>query len=292
MLLTKISSTCTLLILRAPKPNWKILDFTATEAKIIRVFREHGAGSVSALANAAKLPRSTVSSALRKLHKRGLIRRVSKGYASVWRLVKQTKLKEEFDEAATSLGVISETERRKRDTRDIFGVRVSKTSEVKIYRGVQHVPDVYRYWFINSGAKRIYGAETGGAVLSWLKYVPTKATNQMNEEIKENGIIVEGVVTEDIKDAYRAFAVHDSAWPHTFGGRMQAIRLVPNTLLRGNLEFLIAKDTVLLNNWDEQVVITIEDKSVASFFKSLYDALYETGKTFDQNAFIRGLIKE
>ncbi|MBI2618054.1 hypothetical protein HYW58_01220 [Candidatus Kaiserbacteria bacterium] len=273
------------------KDGWDIFDFTDAEAKTVHALKERGALSVSALSRVVNFPRSTVDDVLKRLHDRKMVRRVSKGYASVWRLTKPTQFEQELKEAAESLGVLSSVEKSKRDMRDLFGVRISEKSEVKIYRGVGNVVKVYLNSMARKDTGRIYAIQTASAALSWFEKVPGEITKKVNEGIKKSGVILEGVLTEDIKDVYRKFAEKDPDWPKAFGERMQAIRLVPKEWLKGNMEFFIFKNMAVMNNWTENMILTIEDENVASFLKSLYTFLYEAGKPFDQNEFVRGLIK-
>lgn len=275
------------------KDEWEIFDFTEAEAKIVHALKEKGTLSVSALSRAVKLPRSTVDDALKRLNERRLVRRVSKGYASVWRLVKPVQLAQEFNEVADSLGAISEAEQRRRDMRDVFGVRISETSEVKIYRGAENIVRVYINFFTRSGIDRVHAIQTAEAARSWLERMPPKFTKEVNEEIKKSGLVLEGVLTEDIKDIYRLFVERDPTWADAFGERpRQAIRLVSKEWLTGNMEFLISKKMVVMNNWPEDMIIVIEDANVALFLEKLYGFLFEAGKTFDQNEFVRNLVNE
>jgi len=269
------------------RDEWEILDFSEPEAKVVHALREKGPLSVSALARVAKLPRSTANYALRQLSERRLVRRVSKGYASVWRLVKPKKLERELEEAAEAFGIVDEKERIQEEA----GVRVSETSEMLIYRGAQHILKVYANIFLHSGAKRVRAVQTASAAEEWMKRVTLPVTSELNEVIKKSGVIVEAVLPEDITDVYRRFAHHDSTWARSFEGRTQAIRLVPQEWLSGKAEFFIFGDRVVLTNWQDETLMLVRDEHMVSFLKSLYTFMYEAGKPFDQNAFIRSLME-
>lgn len=131
--------------------------------------------------------------------------------------------------------------------------------------------------------------QTAASARSWFDHMPPAVTHEVNAFIKESNVIIEAVLPEDIKEAYRAFAEADPAFPESFGGRMQAIRLVPSEWLTGNIEFFLFKHTVVMNNWNEQTIMVVEDENIAAFLKSLYSFMHEAGKPFDQNAFVRSL---
>lgn len=267
--------------------EWELLDFTDAEAKVIHALLEKGAQSVSALARRAGLPRSTADSILRRLHERRIVRRVSKGYASVWRLVRPEKLKSEFERTADAFGIGDAKERIEKE----IGVKVSENTEVHVYRGIDIVLEVY--WHLLDSVhreERIYAIETAEAVRDFRQCVEPQKAIAFTRFISSRKIIIEAVFPESITDAYREFARENPKWAETFVPRMQATRVVPDALLPGTMELIIYGNRVTIVNYKEELLVLIQNEEMVLLFKALYRLMYEAGRSFDQNEFVRSLI--
>lgn len=266
--------------------EWEIFDFTDAEAKVVHAFLEGGTQSVSALARRAALPRSTVDDVLKRLGGRRLVRKVSKGYASVWRLVRSEKIERELDEAAESLGIGD----IKKDIEEEFGVQISGTTEVVVYRGMLNILKIYEHLFKElRREERIFAIETPEALRGFMSNIPPSRAVEFSQFITDRNVIIEAVFPESIKDAYREFAQENPDWPRSFTPRTQAVRLVPNELLPGTMELIIFGDRVTIANYKEEVLVLVQNEEMIMLFRALYRLMYEAGKPFDQNAFIQDL---
>ena len=271
--------------MKALPEEWYIFDFTTAEAKVVRALLKHGRQSVSALARNAAVPRSTVNYVLKNLQERKLVRRVSKGYASVWRLVKPEKIDGALEAAGETLGVTDTA----REIESAIGVKISDETGVFVYRGMKDILEIYEHFLFGLKGKRIYVIETPSAVAGFAAKVPKQDALRFSAALSKQGLIIEAVFPEGIKDAYRAYVKDNSELPQALTGRHQAMRLVPDHLLPGTMELMIVGNTALVSNYWEEVLVVIQNQDMVTFFKSLYSMMYSMGTTFDQHAFMREL---
>lgn len=268
--------------------TWHILDFTDSEKRVVHALREHGAQSVSGLAQNANIPRSTADSALRNLRERKLVRRVSKGYASIWRLVRPEDVETALDTVAETLGVTDAA----REIEQTIGVKVSESTEVFVYHGMERILKVYEHFLFGLRGKRIYAIETPSAVLGFMEKVSPKEAIRFNTELTKRRVIIEAVFPRGIKDAYRTYAQKHPELPRAYIERPQAMRLVPDELLPGTMEMVVVNDTVLVANYWEELLIVIQNREMVTLFKALYSLMYSVGESFDQAGFMRELAEE
>lgn len=266
----------------------QVFDFTEAEEAVIHALVEHGDQSVSKLARMARLPRTTTYSVLKRLKERGIVRRKSKGYRSVWGLVAPPKLKKR---------VVTGLEHIDRDLtvgqlEEELGVKVPETAEFFVFRGIENMLQVYQWMVLNHFNQRVLGIQTRSSMESINAKLHPEKVAQLNDIVKDSKVIVDAILPESIQEIYRKLFAGKQRLAKSVEGRTMAAHLVSDKLLSFNSDLLIGNDVALLANWDEEALVLIRNADMVALLRCLFETFREIGKTFDHNALVRSIIAE
>ena len=275
------------------REEWEVFDFTEAEAKVVQALIEKEALSVSALGRTADIPRSTTDDVLKRLKERNLVRRVSRGYTSVWRLAIPAYIKKRLAEAGHTLGVSTHT-RAHTLPDSTFREEISDQSGLMLVRGIPGLLRLYEEMYSGHKHERVLFTQTTTAVSDIRKKVPTEDIKRINEIGKKHKGIIEMIATEGVQKEYRLLAKHDVKWAPSLIGRLAIMHIVPDEYL-GDLpaEVTLFRDELLLTNWREETGIVIKNEDIAHLMRNILNAVaYGVGYTFNIGAFVRDLIEE
>jgi len=266
----------------------QVLDLTPAEEKTLQVLLEGKTLSVSAIARTATLPRMTVHACLQRLHGRGLVRHEGTGYRSLWRIVGREKLQRKLWEGLTYL----DNKLSKAELSERIGVKISETTEFFAFQGVDNILKLYQWFFLNHFGQRVRGIQPNPSSKTILEKLNPQKVAQINASVKQNRLIIEAILPESVKEIYRAMAAKDPSLLSTVAGRTTAVHLVPDPLLQFNADMILGPRIAIFANWAEEVAVLIRNPEFIKLLSNLYDLLAQTGKSFDQNAFVAKLIEE
>lgn len=182
--------------------NLKLIGLKPREIKVMTTLHIFGQLSVTQLGGRAKLPRTTVDAVLRRLHERGLVRRVPKGKRHVWKATNVLKVKNRTDTAFEAIqaqvdpsfvGPVLESI----DAKDV-GIRV--------YRGKKQIQAAYIEFFKQTG--RMLAFQGKGFIEKYGEAVFAEGPElMMKKEMGKQGIVIEGVVAKSNLEAMQALDV-------------------------------------------------------------------------------------
>ena len=262
-----------------------VLNLTVAEEKTLQVLLEGRTLSVSALAREAILPRMTVRACLLRLHKRGLVRHEGTGYRSLWKIVGRDKLQRRLWEGLTYL----DSKLSRAELSERIGVKISETTEFFAFQGVDNILKLYQWFFLNHFGARVRGVQPNLSSKTILEKLGPQKVAQINDSVKQNRLIVEAILPQSVTEMYRSM---DAELLAGVAGRTTAVYLVPDSLLQFNSDMILGPKIAIFANWQEEVAILIRNPEFLKVLSTLYDLLAQTGKSFDQNAFVAELIEE
>jgi DNA-binding Lrp family transcriptional regulator len=268
-----------------PDKLHQLLDLQGTDSVVFSCLINDGRQSVATLSKHCRLPRSTVVDTLKRLHARGLVRQVAIGKRTHWKTTDTMKIAERFLVASEMLMTPSiELEQDKK-----MQLKISKETEFVVFVGWYNMVKVYEREIKAHPHERLYAIQSAKSAEAAFTQAGQASFEPMNRAIREHGLIVEGILSEGMFELYEK---QPREWLESMEGRMNAIRVVPDRVLDFSAELVLFRDVALFTNWKEEVLILIKNADLLTLIKRLYELLYDTGKTVDQNAYIRRLLTE
>lgn len=266
----------------------RVLGLTRAEEKVLDALLKGGTMSVTALSRFSRVPRTTIHAVLDRLHSRGLVRHVDSTYRSLWRVVGRSKLQNRLASGITYF----DEHLSAQEISEKIGVNVSEKTQFLTFQGLDSLLKVYLWFFLNHHGQRLRGIQSNLSSETIVKKLGAEKTAQINDVVKTSRIIVEAILPESVVNLYRNIATKDLGLLKTVEGRTTAVHLVPDALLQFNADLLLGRDTAIFANWDEEVLVLIRNPEFTKMISNLYDLMAQMGKSFDQNAFVRGLVEE
>ena len=265
----------------------RTLDLTHAEEKTLQVLLAGKTLSISALAREAILPRMTVKACLDRLHRRGLVRHVGTGYRSLWKIAGREKLQNQLWEGISYL----DSKLSKAELSERLGVKISESTEFFAFQGVDNIQKLYLWFFLNHFGQRVRGIQPNLSSRTIMEKLGAEKVTQINDSVRQNRLIIEAILPESVKEAYRSM-VDDPELLSSVCGRTTAVYLVPDSLLQFNADMILGNNIAIFANWQEEVAVLMRNPEFLKILNVLYDLLAQVGKSFDQNAYVASLIEQ
>ena len=266
--------------------DWRVLDLTDAEGKILWAFIEHGAMAVSKTARTAKVARTTVDAALRRLSARGLVRRVpATGHVSAWKAVRTDLAKREMLEAAQPF----EREQLPPDEAEVIGGIDAEEIGISVYRGKNQILRAYERLFRLSKAERFLFIQGNKAIEAELSKLDRSYLFSFHTKLKKAGVIMEGINGESVRDFFKRLTIRDL---ESHFGRLVIASLVPDKYMDFDLDVVVLRNTILFIDVRTEVVVIIRHAGIVAFFTLLSAFIKDHGSSFDLNSYLRELILE
>lgn len=270
--------------MKNPSNDWRVLDLTDAEGKVLRALIERGAMSVSKTARTAQVARTTVDAALRRLSARGLARHVSSvGHVSVWKAARTDKAKKEMFAAVQPF----EREQVAPEEAEIIGAIDSEEVGISVYCGKRQILKAYERLFLLSKAERFLFIQGNKAIPAELEMLDREYLFSFHTKLKKARIIMEGVNGESVRGIFKNLTVQEL---ESHFGRIVISSLIPDTYMDFDLDVVVLRTTALFIDVQSEAVIVVRHKGVVGFLNRLGDFLKEYGSPFDLNAYLRDLI--
>jgi sugar-specific transcriptional regulator TrmB len=230
-----------------------IFGLTSAEGKILLGLLEQGPTRVSQLSRVTGLSHTTVHAAIRRLAEQGLVRRISKGYSSVWTAVRLEQVRERIKEALLPFSSGLSKEELERE----IGVEVEERGEFFFFEGTQNMLQVYQWLLINHRNERFFALQTPLAA----KLIQQKLTSAEISAIKDS--IAENKVILSI--------------------------LLP--VFNLNSDVLVASDMAILANWEEDVLILVQNKYLVVLLQNVLRFSGFSGEILASTGYVWGSIE-
>jgi len=188
--------------------------------------------SVSELARISGVPRTTILPSLQRLAQRSLVTPIKIGKRNKW------ILSDKYPQNKSTIAYSSEK------------------TEVKVYKGSKAVFDVWRSLSRLPKYTRLYAIQSERSFNSAIAKGFDDAV-KVNENIRKNKIIMEGIVHESWADNLSGAFGGSKATKlfESFVGRLADTEKLPDGFLDVDAELYFAKDTVYITNWTDEVIL-------------------------------------
>jgi sugar-specific transcriptional regulator TrmB len=248
---------------------------------------EHGPQSISKLNRSTGVARTTIYSALLRLKKRGLVRRKSQGYASVWSVAPSEKLKKQLSSSFFYLNRDITSEQLEAE----LGVRVSGATDFFIFQGLDALLQAYQWFVLNHRNTLIQGMHSRSMFEASLRTAGTDNMARLSDFFKENKISSEVILPESITDFYQSHAASHLQFLQSLEQQPMTVFLVPDVLMSPTSNFIVAEESGLIVNWNTQTLVLTKNTQTTALLRCLFESLRDQGKLFDQATFLHTLIE-
>ena len=215
--------------------------------------------SVSALARRLHTPRTSLFDALRSLQKRGFVEPVTIGKRVWWRKVPQKSL-------ASSLGSL------------FMGAaasdKVHAHPEFLLHKGSRNLKKIY-YTMSEQRKQRVLFIQPNASLVCALDAFTEAELIDVNTRIKENAIIMETMLQENVVRVWRSALMKKRGWKidamlSAVSGRSADTTYVPKEFLNFNSEIIILTDVAYIITWERMVAIEVRNKDTIGLLKDIF----------------------
>jgi predicted transcriptional regulator len=268
--------------------NLELIGLRKREIKVLTTLHIFGPLSVTQLGLRSKLSRTTVDAIVRRLHERGLVRRVPKGKRHLWKATNVDKVKNRTDTAFDAIqkqidpgfvGPVLESI----DARDI-GIRV--------FRGKKQIWAA-NYQYFESDDKRIRVIQGRGFIKSFMNSLFERDYElTLHEKLRREDTIVELVTHEDaLQDLDAAFRGDHSYLKKVFETAM-IYSVVPRGHVPFNAEVLILHDQVRILMPSEVLLVVIKHAHIVALYRAYFELLKGHAKQVNTHDLLRQMLEQ
>jgi predicted transcriptional regulator len=262
-----------------------LLNLSSHESRILAVLHESEPYSVSEVAKSSKVPRMSTYLALASLKGRGLIYSKIKGKRRFW-------LRHSEKEIA---GTLNSLARNIHNEPERVEVKHSDLTGFTVLKGLPSLFTIFER--ISSGHKgsRLMGIQPTASLINVFKGVKPEKLQPIQEGIKHNKIIVEGLLREDYYPTLMSLLDTPDEKIRVleaFLGRSTDMVFVSNEYLNSATELMMFQDVAFLVNWKDEVALEIQNKDMLEFMKELFALARGYGKKVHQEEYIKNLISK
>ncbi len=269
--------------------NWKKFNLTVLgldpNEKDILSLLETPMG-IQQAARKSTIPRTTIGFTLKKLIERGLIEKIKAGKRFKYYSISSNKLKSILE---ASYPVQDEI-----DYTPPLSMTLSN-KKVSYYQGLPSLQKLQIEFLSSHNDERVYAIQPDKSWLTLHSKVEDDHVIQVNDIIKNNHLIIEGIIEEGSYARFKNANKNKKKFASlakSFENRMADYAYAPKGYLTDQVEMWLIKNTVIFLNWQEEVAIKISDAHVAHFLKDMFLITKEQGKRIDHNQSIRKILEE
>lgn len=255
--------------MKITKKTAKLLGLSDSEVKIIKTLKK--GLTISDLSIQSEIPRTSLYYMLSKLKERGFLYKNRINRKEIWNQTEPEELARLY-----------------RDTANLFSAYNSPKHipEITTLKGSKEMVNVFREIANMPSKSRFYCIQPKLSLINAVDKLDIKDAIGFNKTVKENQLIVEGIIhekgTEEMiknipKDDKKKFL-------ESFSGRSADTVKLPESFLEyTKAEIYYYQDKVAIVNWDKEFAIIIENKDVFELLIEMFKSTkYMLGK-YDQN---------
>jgi predicted transcriptional regulator len=215
--------------------------------------------TVTAISEAAGIPRTTTHFLLMKLLERGL--------------VKKEKVRGHYEWTFNS------------EAMDSFGV--APESEVDVQFGLSNFKRVYKQLANLSQGGRILAFQGNQSAQAALTKLSGEFLSKLHTSIKKQKIVIEGIMGDGTFDLFEEL---DSDSLRSHWGRATIVHVVPDEYVSFDADIFSVKDRLYMFNFEKEIAITITNPAITSAFHSLLSFMFENSRRIDLNEHIKSVL--
>lgn len=266
-------------------PSLKFLALSPTEVAILTAL--DSVKNLKELASATSLPRTSVAFTIKLLTKKGLLVQSKYGKRLRYIAVSASEFCKTLQQASD---VINANGGEKKGAR----VVASKESEFIIHRGIKEMIPAYERVTSLNRNERLKAIQPNKSWINLHKKLTAEQMIRTNNAMRNNNIIIDAIVQQNAYKLYGKMFRDDpealKEIAESFMDRSADYVSVPANVFDYNAEIFLFKNTVLINNWAEEISIEITNKDIMNFMKDMYEIVKQSGSKIDHNKAIRDIL--
>lgn len=263
--------------------NWKnpqlhFLGLDSKEIEILMLLRDPL--SIQNAARKCKIPRTTIAFVAKKLTERGFIEKVMIG-----KRYKYYSISEE------RFNIILENISGSKKEYTPLTTQASSNKKVSYYQGLKNIIRLQADFLSSYKDERVYAIQPNKSWLSLHSKVDDEHVIHVNEIIRNNNLILEGIIEHDAYEHFKAANKKKFIkLARSFGDRMADYASAPAGFMTDQVEMWIIKDTAMFIDWREEVAIKIIDAHMVYFLHDMFKLVKGQGRKIDHNQSIREVL--
>ncbi len=217
--------------------------------------------TIDELSKKSQIPRTSLYYSLPYLKERGFVVKQKLNKKILW----SARTLEQYSELYTDL---------------LPSRSLALNNNIRIYSTITDMVAIFYDIVKLPKLSRVYAIQPNES-LSWaIKKIPDNDLVYLNDQIKERGLIMDGLVHED------SFKVINSVQLlKSIHGRSADTAKIFDQLLQNTCaEIYLYDSKSAIINWKEEFAVVIEDKDVFTLVKEIFIQMKETSRKYDQNA--------
>lgn len=224
-----------------------------------------------------KLPRMTVHYALQRFLRRGIVERIKRNKRFLYFRVPSEKLFSRL--FLNQPNLLPES----------FSIPLTKEAGIAVYHGKNSIYALYERICNENANKRLHTIQTTISTKQIYQQYDLVAIDAIHELMKENNIIVEDIVEEDMFDfVFEKFKKNFPNVMKTFLDRTLVTYVLPKNFISFTNDIILFKDVVVFINWVNQQAIEIRNKELIVMHFNFYDLL----KQYSKRAHFKSIIAQ
>jgi len=257
-----------------------MLDLSKKERKVLDVLKREKSTPLE-IARTTKVTRPSVYVILDKLKKRGLVTTKIEQGKKYWLLEDPRNIEEALYATKKFLLNISEA------TEEVHG---RSESNIVLYKKRSDLQKLIVDITKEAKNSHLYGFQGSNQEIGWSKIFSKENTNKINRLVKENKVIVEGVMPADW------FVEHiqqwGKEWAEDFSGRMTISHEIDKKYFKHGAQLFATRKAVYLLSFNESLAIEIRNSEIQKMVLSMFDYMQSHAKKIDPNEILRRLVEE
>jgi len=270
--------------------NWRentldILGLNDTEQAILECLST--AKSIQEVAEETKLSRTGINHSLKKLYKKDLVTTIRHGKRKLFIALTFTELALKLQRLQDAIHIESGSKKGIR-------LKTSKENEFVIHVGTKDLINMYERIMSLHKGERWKAIQPNKSWMNQHKKLTKKELVRINNAIRNNGIIVEGILQDNAYSLYREYFKDDPKALQEIGesltGRAADYTMIPHHFFNYHAEIWLFEKTFCIINWEDEVAIEITNEDIMNFMKDLFEIAKTKGTKIDHNQTMKEIL--
>lgn len=265
----------------------KVLSLTETEKKILNVL--DFPKTVQEISQESKISRTGINHVLKHLLNKDLIKYELVGKRKKYISINLLELSRKFQQI---LDQIQMSNKEKKGAR----IKVSQENEFVIHIGKEEIIPAYKRIAFENKNERVKAIQHHRSWNELIEKISPEQLVEFNEAIKENKIILDGMLNESAYTSYQQ-EIKSNPEKHkeavrSLEGRMADYAVFSDEFFNYDAEIWIFNTTALIINWKEELAIEITNENMTGFLRDMFEFVKKGGRKLNHNEAIRELINK
>lgn len=258
----------------------EILELSKKERKVLAVLKKEKSTPLEISRN-TKVTRPSVYVILEKFKKRGLITTKIVQGKKYWLLESPRNIEEALYATKKYLLDISE------ETEEVHG---RSESNITIYKKDQDIQKLITDLIHEARNTHIYGLQGSNEEIGWSKIFSVENTNAINRLVKENKVIVEGVMPTGWFEQHAK--QWGESWVEDFSGRMTIAHEIDKKYFKHGGQLFATKKAVYLFSLNESLAVEIRNSEIQKMVVAMFEYMQTHAKKVDPNEILRKILEK